>query len=165
MKNRKMLRNVVALLVLLLVLQTASYVLWAPEARGRLLVLKSLGGFEGGPPVLSFIVLDNGTLGQLSGREYNGMTNLLKSRGTHMVVHRDELPPENLKRHVEGGTEYLQYVDASQNTWAIKYRGPFFFHARYGNHTGPEGAYGSSGVFVWLFGTWFQVWRGQTVMA
>lgn len=165
MKNRKALRNVVAVLVLLLFLQTVTYFLWAPEARGRLLVLRSLGGWEGGPPAFSYIVLDNSALGQLSPREYRGMEELLRERGTTMVVYRDQLPPENLQRHDEGGNEFIQYVDASQNTWAIKYRGPFFFQASFGNHTGPLGAYGSSGLFVWVFGKWFQVWRGTTFMA
>lgn len=87
MKIRKTLRNVVAVLVVPLVVQTATCFPWAQEARGRLMVLKSLGGFEGGPPVFSHIVLDNGTLGQLAGREYSGMTNVLEERGTKMIVH------------------------------------------------------------------------------
>ncbi|MCL4691952.1 MAG: hypothetical protein KJ060_05500 [Candidatus Hydrogenedentes bacterium] len=165
MKNRKTLRIVLIVLALLLFFQTATYYLWAPEARGRLLVLKSLGGFEGGPPVNSYIVIDNGSLRQLSPREYRGMEELLQERGTTMVVYRDQLPPENLQHFEEGVHEYIQYVDASQNSWAIKYRGPFFFHASFGNYTGPLGAYGSSGLFVWVFGKWFQVWYGTTYMA
>jgi len=165
MKYHKVLRNVVAVLVLLLVVQTVTYFLWAPEAKGRLLVLSSLGGFEWGPPVFSYIVLDNSALIQLSPREYRGMENLLQERGTTMVVHRDELPPENLQRYEEDGRQYLQYHDASQNIWAVGVRGPFFFHAKYGNGTGPEGAYGSSGLFVWFFGKWFKIWSGQTQMA
>lgn len=165
MKNRKTLRNVAAVLVLLLFLQTLTYFLWAPEAQGRLLVLKSLGGFEGGSPFSSYIVIDNGSLRQLSPGAYRGMARLLEQRGTKMVVYRDELPPENLERIEEGGQEYLQYVDASQNSWAVKFRGPFFFYASYGNYTGPTGAYGSSGLFIWIFGKWFQVWSGQTEMA
>jgi hypothetical protein len=158
-------RRIPAILAIFLLVQTATYLDWSAEARGRLLVLKSLGGTEGGPPAYSYIVLDDTALGQLSGREYRGIQYLLQARGTKRVDYWYNLPRENLEGFEQGGREYVQYRDASQNGWDIDFRGPFFFHASFWNRTGPEGFYGSSGLFVWILGGWIQVFSGETKMA
>ena len=154
------------LAVLVLLLQVVTYVLWAPEALGRRLVLHSMSGFQGGPPTFSYMVIGNSAMDQLSDRQQNGVRETLKTWGTTLVHHRDELPAKH--KHYEtrnGKSRFLGYQDASENHWVLHFRIPFCVHASYGNHTGPLGAYHTEGLFVWLLGRRVKVWSGPTIMA
>jgi hypothetical protein len=159
-------RYMLALTIFSLLVQGLTNITWAPEAMGRLLVLKSMGGFDGGPPAFSYMVIGEQTLSQLSARQRGGVEKTLKARGTKLLLHEGDVPPEN-KVYIDedGKPQFVGYKDASKNNWTIHARFPCYFRASYGNYTGNLGAFGTEGRFVWFLGKWFKVWSGSVIMA
>ena len=139
---------------ILLIIQTWTYQVWAPEAKAKRLLMESM--WWGDTHEYSYLVLPSETVEELTAREFTALATIIQSHGTKIVGHRDELPPEN----TWGEGENSGYVDASENYWRINFQYPFYFGAWYGQNLGFDARSGGICKYLWVFGRWCKVGFG-----
>ncbi len=111
-----------------------------------------------------WMCIRSATWDAMTGRQREAVEERLHESGMVLYMDRDDIPEENVVRSEHDG-KWIGYRDGSVNGWTITFQIPCCFYARFGNVTGNLGAYGSEGLFIWVFCRWVKVWSGLTVMA
>lgn len=156
---------IVAAVVLLL--EVVTYSLFGSPQKALTLLEVSGGGWDGPPPEFRWMCIEDKTWQAMSPRQQNAVEKRLQRKGIKPYKNRDDMPEENTiwSEEKEGERQWVGYAGGSVNNWTVNSDWPFCFRAHFGNVTGNLGAYGSEGIFVWIFGRWVKVSSGQTIMA
>ena len=164
---RKKPQVVIAVVVgVLAVLELTTWAVFGRTQQVLTLLELSGGGWDSPPPAFTWMCVERETWNAMTPKQQNAVNAHLRANRIVLYRDRNDIPDDKVMwREQNGERRWIGYTQGSVNYWSMNFYTPCCFYGHFGNVIGNEGAYGSEGLFIWVFNRWVKVYSGTTEMA
>jgi len=157
MTTRRWLRLALGTAAVLLLVQIATYLLFADGARPRTIVRYLPERLRRGAHDSAWVCVSEDTWSALRPYERQAMDDALKARVPVVYHATAEIPPE-MWVYAPGRTEAVGVKFGCIMEWQCTARAPFLFTVHAGYYVGGTGAEYRKETYFWVLAGWVRVW-------